>query len=145
MNPAKKHFNVMLAREDGGVEFHPMKRWLRLHPDHVPAGLHPGDSTSHQLRDGLKRNGWTVQTTADEVRLIPPGNAAQEAATEVFGDTDEGDIQELTDTEEAAFQYETQLRDFIAQNLAAIDVQGQKLRLYSDTTRASPFVKQKCP
>lgn len=129
----KKRFIVMLAREDGGIEFHPMKRWLRLHPERVPEGTHHTDSTSHQLRDALKRHGWTVHTTAEEVRLIPPGNSAGEIAAEVLGDEDEEYTESsATEIEEAAFQQENQLRDFIAHNLATIDFQGRRLRLYRD-------------
>lgn len=40
------------------------------------------------------------------------------------------DIEEQA--EEAAFRFEVQLRDFIAQNLSAIDIHGQRLRLYAD-------------
>jgi hypothetical protein len=48
-------FNVVFAREDGGLEVHRMKEWLRLHPEHIPDGLDATKSTSHQLRDGLRR------------------------------------------------------------------------------------------
>lgn len=125
-------FNVVLAREDGGLEVHPMKEWLRLHPEHIPAGLHPTNSTSHQLRDGLRRKGWTVQSAPDEVRLLPPGDlATEETVAAVLGE-DRGTSAEADEAEEAAFRFEIQLRDFIAQNLHAIDIHGPKLRLYVD-------------
>jgi len=123
-------FNVVLPRSDGGLEVHPMKEWLRLHPEHIPPGLHPANSTSHQLRDGLRRKGWSVQATSDEVRLVPPGElVTDEAIAAVLGNN--GDDTE-EQAEEAAFRFEAQLRDFIAQNLSAIDVHGQRLKLYSD-------------
>ncbi|MGH8758779.1 MAG: endonuclease NucS domain-containing protein [Burkholderiales bacterium] len=123
-------FNVVIPRSDGGLELHPMKEWLRQHQDQVPPGLDPTNSTSHQLRDGLRRKGWSVQTTADEVRLTPPGGqGAEEVIAAVLG-TDVEATEEQA--EETAFRFETQLRDFIAQNLPAIDVQGQRLKLYSD-------------
>ena len=125
-------FNVLIPRDDGGVEVHPMKEWLRLHSEHIPQGLHPTNSTSHQLRDGLRKRGWTVQTAQDEVRLLPPGNTSTtEAVAAVLG-TDEDENEESAEAEEAAFQFEMQLRDFIAQNLSAIDVHGTRLRLYVD-------------
>lgn len=49
----------------------------------------------------------------------------------VLGD-DEGTTAESDEAEEAAFRFEIQLRDFIAQNLSAIDLHGLKLRLYVD-------------
>lgn len=45
---------------------------------------------------------------------------------------DEGDHVEAEEAEEAAFRFEVQLRDFIAQNLTAIDLHGPRLRLYVD-------------
>lgn len=67
-------FNVVLSRSDGGLEVHPMKQWLRLHREHIPPGLDPNNNTSHQLRNALRRQGWTVQVAADEVRLVPLAN-----------------------------------------------------------------------
>lgn len=125
-------FNVVLPRDDGGLEVHPMKEWLRQHPEHIPIGLHPTSSTSHQLRDGLHRKGWTVQTTQDEVRLLPPGGLATEESVAAVLGSDNVSSEEASEAEEAAFRFEVQLRDFIAQNLAAIDVHGQRLRLYVD-------------
>ena len=125
-------FNVVLSRDDGGLEVHRMKEWLRLHPEHIPAGLHSNNSNSHQLRDGLLRQGWTVQTTHDEVRLFPPGGVVlEDTIAAVLGTGESIDI-ETGEAEEAAFRFEVQLRDFIAQNLSSIDVQGLKLRLYID-------------
>lgn len=125
-------YNVVIPRSDGGVEVHPMKEWLRLHPEYIPPGLHPTDSTSQQLRSGLRRKGWTVHTTPDEVRLVPPGSpAAEQAVAAVLGD-DEGVTAESDEAQEAAFRFEIQLRDFIAQNLSSIDLHGPKLRLYVD-------------
>ncbi|HML18002.1 MAG TPA: hypothetical protein VK419_13310, partial [Bryobacteraceae bacterium] len=70
-----KRFNVVIPRADGGVELYPMKEWLRQHPDRVPAGLNATLSTSHELRNGLKKMGWSVQMTDSEVRLVMPGAA----------------------------------------------------------------------
>lgn len=125
-------FNVVLTRDDGGIEVHSMKEWLRQNPDHIPVGLHPTNSTSHQLRDGLRRKGWTVQTAQDEVRLLPPGGLASEEAIAAVLGNDDVSIDDAGEAEEAAFRFEVQLRDFIAQNLTAIDVQGKRLRLFVD-------------
>lgn len=117
-----KRFNIVLAKEGGGVEVYPMKEWLRQHREQVPLppGLDPTASTSHELRRGLVRLGWSVQETPSEVRLILPGSSA----SEVLGNDD--------DSDEAAFALEFQLRDFIAQNFSVIDVNGKRLRLYVD-------------
>ncbi len=125
-----KRFNIVVPKEDGGVELYAMKEWLRQHPQHVPPGLEATSSTSHQLRNALRRIGWSVQETPTEVRLILPG-AAQASVGAVLGE--EVDSEE-PETPEASFGLEVQLRDFIAQNIGAIDVQGKRLRLYVDPT-----------
>lgn len=123
-----KRFNIVVPKEDGGVELYPMKEWLRQHPQLVPSGLDATSSTSHQLRGGLRRMGWSVQETSDEVRLVPPGTTAGVIDSVLGGDT-EG---EEPETPEASFGLEYQLRDFIAQNIAAIDVRGRRLQVYVD-------------
>ena len=56
---------------------------------------------------------------------------------DVLGDGDPDDANEETregEETEAAFALEHQLRDFIAQNLGAIPVNGRRLKLYVDPT-----------
>jgi hypothetical protein len=128
-----KRFNVVIPREDGGIEVYPMKEWLRQHPDSIPAGLDPTFSTSHQLRNGLRTLGWSVQETATEERLMKPGSSQLEATIEaVLGEEGEGN--DSAEENAAAFELEYQLRDFIAQNFSAIPVEGKRLRLYVDST-----------
>jgi hypothetical protein len=69
-----QRYNVVIPREDGGVEVFRMKEWLRQHPEHVPLGLDPTGSTSHQLRRALQQRGWQAQESPDEVRLVMPGH-----------------------------------------------------------------------
>jgi endonuclease len=124
-----KRFNIVVPKEDGGVELYAMKEWLRQHPQHVPSGLDATSSTSHQLRNGLRRMGWSVQETPSEVRLILPGTAGS-AVDAVLGEEVDSEEPEM----EASFGLEFQLRDFIARNIGAIDVRGKRLRLYVDPT-----------
>ena len=127
-----KRFNVVIPRDDGGVEIHPMKEWLRQHPDHIPVGLDPTSATSHQLRNALKRRGWSVQETATEERLLMPGSSTLEGTVEaVLGDEDETENDQEA---AAAFGLEYQLRDFLAQNLSSIPIDGERLQLYVDPT-----------
>lgn len=121
-----KRFIVVVPKGEDSAEFYAMKPWLRANPKQVPPGLDATKSTSHRLRDGLRHQGWSVQETANEVRLIPPGSSAPA----VIGDVE--DSEEL-EAPEAAFELEYQLRDFIAQNIGAIDVKGKRLRLYVDS------------
>ena len=127
-----KRFNIVVPKEDGGVAVYPMKEWLRQNPARVPPGLDATGSTSHQLRDGLKKHGWKIQELADETRLIMPTTTDAGTSVEsVFGDeTEEEDLA----SGEASFALEHHLRDFMAENLNAITVQGKHIALYVDPT-----------
>lgn len=126
-----QRFNVAVPLPDGGVAVHPMKEWLRRNPEYVPAGFSASSSTSHQLRSALKKHGWQVQETADEVRLIMPGSSADSATIAAVLGTEEAS----TEMEAAAtsFALEAQLRDFIAENLSRIPVNGTTLKVFADT------------
>jgi endonuclease len=127
--PLQRH-NVVIPREDGGIEVHPLKEWLRQHPDVLP-GLDPNTSTSHQLRNALRRLGWTMQETPTEIRLIKPGADSNSlVVSEVLGPTETA---EEAETDAAPFfSLEYQLRDFIASNLNTISINGKRLRLFVD-------------
>lgn len=127
-----KRFNVVIPKDDGGMEVHAMKEWLRRHPDKIPSGLDATSSTSHQLRNALKGLGWAVQETESEVRLIPPDSTLNEAEIDSILGDDSLEHEIETEQQEACFALEYQLRDFLAQNIGAIDVLGKKLRLYVD-------------
>jgi len=126
-----QRFNVVIPKEDGGIEVYPMKEWLRQHPDYIPAGLDATTSTSHKLRDGLKKMGWSVESLDNEVRLIMPGTS-KENIDAVLGE-DGGGLEDIGDVG-ASFALEYQLRDFIAQNINVIQIEDRKLRLYVDLT-----------
>jgi hypothetical protein len=124
-----RRFYVAIPKNDGGVELHRMKEWLRQHPEQVPNGFDATSSTAWQLRDALKKKGWTVQEDEGEVRMIMPGTNATmiETAEEVESNESE--------TESGpSFALEFQLRDFLAQNLNAITIGGRKLKLFVDPT-----------
>ncbi|HEX5443820.1 MAG TPA: endonuclease NucS domain-containing protein [Pirellulales bacterium] len=116
-----QRFVVVLPGDDGGIQLFPMKEWLRQHPSVLPSGVDPTLSTSHQLRNALRKLGWTVQESASEVQMVKPGT--------IWPIDDDG-----TDppSDELSFALEYQLRDFLAQNLGSIDVDGKHLRLFVD-------------
>lgn len=125
-----KRFYVAIPSESGAVELHPMKEWLRQHPVEVPSGLDATTSTSHQLRDGLRRTGWTAQETDHDVRLIRPADQDRVAqVTQVLGEDDD-----LPSQPDQAFALEHHLRDFLAENLHTIRVNGRRVRLFVDAT-----------
>jgi hypothetical protein len=124
-----KRFLVVTKGPAGAIELHPMKEWLRQHPDQVPPGLSADDNNSHQLRDGLKRKGWSVSETEDEVRIMRPDVAEDANAAFVLGEPDEN-----TDSQEQQLEFalESHLRDFIARNLATLPVANKRLSLFED-------------
>ncbi|MFL9824351.1 endonuclease NucS domain-containing protein [Rhodoplanes sp. SY1] len=119
----KRHF-VVLPRQDGGIDTYPMKDWLRLHPERMPPNLksNPTDSTSHKIRSELRKLGWIMEETPSEVRMTPPPGI----------DIGEGGSKDSEENEEPTFSFEYQLRDFIADNLSTININGKSLRLYED-------------
>jgi hypothetical protein len=132
-----KRFQIVLANPDGGVAVYPMKEWLRSHPQEVPPGLHPTNSTSHELRNGLKKGGWSLEETETQVRLIPPGDERIKQLIGAVLDEEPyaSEARAETDSDAGpAFGLEYQLRDFLAQNLNAIVLGGEKLRLFVDAT-----------
>ena len=129
---AVQRHNVVIPREDGGVEVHPLKEWLRQHPDEVPPGLDATSSTSHQLRSGLRRLGWSMEETPTEVRLIKPGTASGPKIVDDVLGRDGSDEFVNDEAAEPFFSLEYQLRDFIASNLSTIAINGRRLRLFVD-------------
>ncbi len=132
-----KRFLVAIPTQDGGVELHAMKEWLRQHPSEVPLGLDATSSTSHRLRDGLKGLGWRVQDSASEVRLIRPEDASKELGViAVLGGSEDSATEDDDGSDAAgqAFGLEYQLRDFLAQNLPSVDIDGSRLTLFVDVT-----------
>ena len=129
---AIQRHSVVIPREDGGVEVYPLKEWLRQRPAENPTGLDPSLSTSHQLRNSLRRAGWVMQETPSEIRLIKPGAEANAGiVTQVLGSDDFSD----DDSSQPFFSLEYQLRDFLASNLNTISIEGRRLRLFVDPTQ----------
>lgn len=133
-----KRFLIAVPSHDGGVELFPMKEWLRQHAESVPSGLDATQSTSHQLRNGLKAAGWSVQTSDSEVRLIRPVDVGRkEFIDEVLGsasgdeDSDHESAEGMTSSGQA-FELEYQLRDFLASNLGTLNINDVRLKLYVD-------------
>jgi len=119
---------VVIPNDTGGMEVHPLKEWLRSNPEQLPSGM-TAKNTSHELRAGLKKQGWNRQDTLDEVRLFPPGTEdGISRAIDVLG----GEKEEADANSEPSFSLEYQLRDFIASNIETIDIGGKKLRVYVD-------------
>lgn len=124
-----RRFNVIIPNEKGGVELYQMKDWLRRNPSQLE-GIDIAHRTSHQLRDALKRKGWTVEENDAEVRLMMPGvgSLVETLVSSVLGE--DGLVGE--EQAETTFALEYQLRDFLAQNLSSIPVKGKTLKLFVD-------------
>src|ERR1700736_2828775 len=88
----RKEFSVAIPREDGGIELYRMKEWLRQHPDENATGLDPTSSTSHQLRDALRKVGWSVRETDTRVLLLKPGTTDDTVAIDAVLGTIEDEL-----------------------------------------------------
>jgi endonuclease len=130
-----KRFLVAIPTDDGGVELHPMKAWLRDNPSELPPGSDPTADNSHQLRAALKKAGWIVRDGDTEVRLVRPADAGSfERIVDVLGDDENATIGLSSQDSEQSFGLEHQLRDFLAQNLHRIPIAGRSLKVYVDQT-----------
>lgn len=110
--PVQRH-NVVIPRQDGGVEVHPLKEWLRQHPDILP-GMDPGMTTTHQLRNALRRVGWAMQETPTEIRLIKPGTDASPICYRCSG-LDRAALMQTRRSSRLSISYETSLQPTWAQ------------------------------
>ena len=67
----KPHFVVIKSSSGDGQKF-PLKQWLRKNTQEIPSKMDPDVDTSHQLRRGLKRNGWILQILENEILVVQP-------------------------------------------------------------------------
>lgn len=124
-------FIVVNVESDGAVQFSPMKEWLRQNPEFIPENMDATASTSRQLLSGLKKTGWQFEETDSEVRLFQPGHSNDKEKVEsLLGGTEDSNDSD----DEPAFGLEKQLRDFLADNIEMININGKKLKLYVDPT-----------
>jgi hypothetical protein len=67
----QKHFVLQKSEDGNGYHIERMKDWLRSHPDELPNLGDVTSITSHQLRDALKKKGYSL-TIKNDVFLIKP-------------------------------------------------------------------------
>ena len=125
MRQRGKNYFVILSEN----EKHPMMKWLRVNPEHLPEGRHPDTHTSRQLRSDLERNGWEVKETGTEVHLIFPAKEGEnDVKTPGAFPLNEEDHAETP----SAFALEQHLRDYIAKDIHKISFNGGNLKLFQD-------------
>lgn len=112
-----KRFYVVV---ENGARF-PMKQWLRENSSHVPNGLDPTSSTSHALRNGLKKNGWQHQEFDSEELLIQQG-----VEIEILPE----DVDREQDDESPSFVLEEHLRAFLSENIGSIKILNKNLKVF---------------
>lgn len=132
--------------DGSGVQVHEMLKWLRMHPEEVPAGMSAavGADNSRAFRRALEQNGWSSIEGSDEIRFSRHGDygLADEILGSVSEDSTQGDVseEEYGDFKDTVFRLERQLQDFIASNLERIPVNGKRLNLYkSGTSNGTEF------
>lgn len=133
-----KRFLVVTKNSAGSIEFHPMKQWLRDHVALIPGKQYRPEQTSRQWLSFLRKSGWQASELEEEVRLVPPELAEDATSLAVIG-TPNDDVTEDEEDEAAefGFEFERQLRDFLANNLGRIPVASKGLRMYKDASGRS--------
>jgi hypothetical protein len=88
-----KHL-IAIPRPDGEPELYPLKAWIRLHPEELPPSADPAKRrTTRQLRNLLRKHGWIIRETDEDVRLFRPVDRGLPPVGESAGETpspDEG-------------------------------------------------------
>lgn len=126
----RRRFNVYIPSGDSGVEVHRMKKWLSQHPDRIPEGMDVGGYDAAAVCAALRRQGWKVQETRTEVRLISPDSDTELRVVKLFGQSEDEEEPNLDG--DSIFTLEHQLRDFFAENIDTIPINGRYLRSYED-------------
>jgi hypothetical protein len=113
---------VIFQNQEGATEKLRMKQWLRENPAEVPSGMDATDNTAYQLRRALVKNGWRLETLADEVHLIKP-NAKGEIsyAEEILSADEDLDSVEEEEAEEVTFGLERDLQTALRSNLEQLE------------------------
>ena len=125
MSKRQSHY-IVLKKEDGGLEFYPMKPWLRKNRQYLPSGMDPDVNTSHELRRALKRKGWGLEIEDDRVLLIKPSDDGDTTfASEILGnnpDTEEDlSPEEAIEATEVIFGLEQDLQSTLRANINQLE------------------------
>jgi hypothetical protein len=124
-----RKFLIVTNNPAGTIEIHGMKPWLKKHANEMPPGFTPFQKTSHQLRNELRRMGWIVNETEDEVRLMRPDIAGDANAVSVLNEA----ATESDEEEEFSFSLEKHLQQFIAHNLPTLPIAQKRLHLFTNS------------
>ena len=129
----KRHY-VVESSSDGTQHKHAMKQWARDHSAEEPLDVDVFDSetSSHDIRAALRKKGWQLVETDNEVLMYPRGAPliVGDDLEDPDEDADEGYQGERS--QETYFGLEHHLQQFIAHNISAIDIGGPHLKLYAD-------------
>lgn len=121
----KPHY-VVVKGVDGEPQVHPMKKWLRQNPKHVPEGLSPSDSTSHRLRRALRKKGWELEELDDRVLVIMPTEDGDTSFVDkLFEEEAEFDEEfnedKIEEAEEITFGLERDLQSALRANIEQLE------------------------
>ena len=106
-----RRYFVIIQRSDGTREKHPLKEWLRQHPNNFPEGYNT-NNTTHSLTRALRRAGWKIEEKLDEVLLI---KSFDENYVEEISETEDEFIEEIT------FGLERDLQSALRKNIGQLE------------------------
>lgn len=101
----------VLTKSGGEPLKRPFKEWFRSTQGVENSGL----MTTHQMRNHMKRLGWSVSSVGSEVLVVEPG--AEVRASNLGPEIHDSSSDESETAESSLFALESHLRDFLARNL----------------------------
>lgn len=120
-----KRHKVMLKKSDGGIEIHPLKPWLRNNPGHLPDGITADNTNSHVLRNTLKRAGWRLIESTEQILLVKPDSDGDTNYADDFeGSEDVADTlleDEIEQAEGITFGLERDLQAALRANITQLE------------------------
>ena len=122
MNMMVKRHYVISMQDSETAELRLMKDWLRRHLELLPPGTDPTYTTSHQLREMLRKRGWRMEEQSDRVVLIEPDQSGGFSyAVDLLEIDDEVDGQEENGSEEITFGLERDLQVALRSDISQLE------------------------
>lgn len=113
-----------VTSKDGLPELRPFKEWFRA----TQGVSNAAEMNTHQMREHMRRKGWSVKHEGDQVLIINP---EAEGLSSIAADDDVAALESsgVATAEASLFALESHLRDYLAKNLNSIIKVGSQLSI----------------
>ena len=117
----KRHYVISMGDGDS-PRLDLMKDWLRRHPELLPSGTDPTHTTSHQLREMLRKHGWRMEEQTDRVVLIEPDPSGDfQYSIDLLELENDLDLDVDSYSEEITFGLERDLQDALRKDISQLE------------------------